>query len=100
MTKRKQNSDSRKIDLVREARAGIIFASDALEAEKRARIRDTERMIRRTKFYLGSIALASDELAISSILAELRHYCDCRQLEFGKLETAAYELYVEDADIF
>jgi hypothetical protein len=96
MPKRKQMSDARSIDLVREARAGLIPASDHIADEKCARMNCTARIIRTAKTYLGTVTRVSEEQAITSILADLRHYCDCKGLAFRKFHAAAYALYLED----
>jgi hypothetical protein len=96
MTKRKPIGKARGIDLVREARAGLIPTSDDIAAEKRARIDCAARIIRLTKPYLGSISRVSDEEAITNILADLRHYCDCKGLTIRKIRVAANALYLQD----
>jgi hypothetical protein len=98
MSNRKQTSKVRLSGLVREARAGLIPASDDLARERRLRANRTMRIIRTVKTYSGSVARVSDGLAITNIIADLRHYCDCRGLAFKKLDRAAYTLYSKDAD--
>jgi hypothetical protein len=39
----------------------------------------------------------SDALAISEILADLRHYCDSKSLAFEELDATACENYEEEA---
>ena len=95
MSNRKQMSNARRIELVREARAGLIPESDNWENERRVRTSLTLRMIRTAKTHLGSVARVSDDLAITNILSDLRHYCDCKGLAFKKLDRAAYALYSE-----
>jgi hypothetical protein len=98
MPNRKQTSNAPRTNLLREARAGLIPASDDIADEKQARTNRTARIILTAKSYLGSVARVSDELAIRDILADLRHYCDCTGLVFEKLDRAAYALYLEDTD--
>lgn len=89
-------SNTRRIDLVRKARAGLIPESDNIANEIRARTERTARIVRTARTYLGSATRVSEEHAITDILADLRHYCDCRGLAFRKIHTAAYALYLED----
>jgi len=96
MSVRKQVRNRRQTKLVPTARGGIIYASDVLAEEGRARINRIERLIRIVKNYLGSVACVSDEQAITDILADLRHYCDCKGLTFRKLERAAVALYEDE----
>ena len=96
MPKRKETSDPRRIDLVRKARAGLIPASDDIADERRARMNHTTRVIRIVKTYTGSVSRVSDDQAITSILADLRHYCNCRGLSFKRLDRAAYALFLDD----
>jgi len=96
MSRRKQVSNTRRSDLVRTARAGLIPASDNLANEIRVRTNQTARIIRTAKTYLGSVPRVSDEHAIVSLLADLRHYCDCKGLTFQKLNRVAYATYLED----
>src|SRR5271170_3574284 len=86
----------RRIELVREARAGLIPASDAIDAEKRARLVRASRVIRTVKPFLGSVTRVSDDHAITNILAYLRHYCDHNGLAFSKLGVEARRLYLEE----
>ncbi len=96
MPNRKQMSKARRVELVREARAGLIPASDDMEDERRVRTNLTARTIRAVKARLGSVTRVSDDLAITNILSDLRHYCDCEGLAFEKLDRAAYVLYSEE----
>ena len=89
-------SNACRADLVREARAGLIPESDSIAEEVRFRTRHTARIICTAKNELGSAAAVSDEHAITNILADIRHYCDCKCLAFSKLHAAAYTLYMED----
>jgi hypothetical protein len=86
----------RRANPVVEARAGLIPASDDAADEIRARTNLTVRIIRTVKPYLGSRRRVSDDLAITNILSDLRHYCDFRGLAFEKLDRAAYQLYSEE----
>jgi hypothetical protein len=96
MPKRKQMSNTRRLDLMREARAGVIPGSDNIANEIRLRTKRTARIIRTAKTYLGSVTRVSDDQAITDILTRLRHYCDIKGLAFRKFHTAAYALYTED----
>lgn len=96
MPHRKQMSNARHIDFVREARAGLIPASDNMADETRARTNHTECIIRTAKTYLGSMTRVSDDLAITNILSDLRHYCDCKGMAFKKLDKAAHAVYMEE----
>jgi hypothetical protein len=89
-------SDARRIAFVREARAGLIPASDAIVAEKRARLDCALRVIRAVKPLLGSATRVSDDHAITNILAYLRHYCDHKGRAFSKLGAEARRLYLEE----
>ena len=83
-----------RIDLVREARAGLIPASDDIADEKRERTNDTARLIRAAKAHVGT--RASEGQVITSILADMRHYCDFKGLKFRKIDSAAHALYLEE----
>lgn len=93
--KRRKNKPPR-VNLVVKARAGLIPASDDMADEIRARTNLTARIIRTVKPSLGSATCVSDDLAITNILSDLRHYCDCRGLAFKKLNKAACALYSEE----
>jgi hypothetical protein len=96
MPKRKQMSNTRRSDLVRRARAGVISESDNIANEIRVRTNHTARIIRAAKTHLGSVTRVSDEQAITDILADLHHYCDVKGLAFRKFHAVAYALYMED----
>ena len=96
MPNRRQRNKPRRVNLMIEARAGLISASDDMADEGRVRTNLTARIIRTVKPYLGSVTRVSDDLAITNILSELRHYCDCRGLAFKKLDRAACALYLEE----
>jgi hypothetical protein len=96
MPNRRQVNKPRRVNLVVEARAGLIPASDDMADEIRARTNLTARIIHTIKPYLGSVTRVSDDLAITNILSDLRHYCDCRGLAFKKLDRAAYALYSKE----
>lgn len=96
MAMRKRIVEARRARLVREARAGLIPASDDLVDEVRARTDHAARMVRTAKSHLGSVKRVSEEHAITSILADLRHYCDFKSLQFDELDAAADALYFED----
>lgn len=78
-----------------QARAGIIFESDNRADEEFLRMDRTSRIIHRFKTNLGAPTRVSDDRAITDILADLRHYCDCKGLEFVKLSILADALYWE-----
>jgi len=92
----RQKSNLDRCNSVIEARAGLIPASDDIADEMRARMKLTTRIIRTMKPSLGSVKRVSDNLAITNILSDLRHYCDSRGLAFEKLDKAAFELYSEE----
>jgi len=96
MAMRKWSIEARQARLVREARAGLIPASDDLMDEIRARTNYTARMVRTAKSHLRSVNRVSEEHAITDILADLRHYCDYKGLQFEQLDAAADALYLED----
>ncbi len=89
-------SNACRMDIVRKGRGGLISAYDEIADEKRARMSGTARIIRMVKPSLGSVERVSDELTITSILADLRHYCEWKGLVFRRLCTAANVLYLED----
>jgi hypothetical protein len=95
-TRTKKKNNTRPIDLVREARAGLIPESDNTASEIRKRMNQTARLICTAKAHLGSVTHVSDEQAITTILADLRHYCDCKGLQFRKFHAIAYAVYLED----
>ncbi len=95
MLTRRQQTKSGRVNLMVEARAGLIPASDDIAGEKHARMNHTARVIRAAKAYLGSVARVPDDHAILNILADLRHYCDHKDLAFDELARAAYTLYLE-----
>ena len=81
-----------------EARAGLIPESDWTAEEVSARMRRTARMARVIKSHASSLTGRSDSMAISEILADLRHYCDSKGLMFDDLERAASENYEDEAE--
>lgn len=87
-------SQTRRVDLVREARAGVIPESDNIANEIRTRTNQTARLVRTAKTHLGSVTRVSEEQAITNVLVDLRHYCDDQGLAFHKLHAAAQELYL------
>jgi hypothetical protein len=95
MPNRGQQNKSRRVNLVLEARAGLIPASDDMANEIHVRTSQTADIVHTAKNYLGSVACVSDDLAITNILADLRHYCDTKRLAFKKLDKAARALYLE-----
>lgn len=74
-----------------EARAGLIPASDDIEDELDAR---TGRIGRTVRAY-AKVTNGRDDLAIASILEDIRHYCDSKALSFDELDTAAYNNHLE-----
>jgi hypothetical protein len=96
MPNRRQQNKRRRLNLVLQARAGLIPASDDIADEKRARMNHTARVIRTVKSYSGTVSRVSDDQAITNILADLRHYCDCTGLEFKKLDRVACAQYLEE----
>ena len=96
MPNKKLKTKLRRVNPVVEARAGLIPASDDMADEMRARTSLTARIVRSVKPYLGSMRRVSDDLAITNIISDLRHYCDRRGLAFNKLDRAAYALYSEE----
>jgi hypothetical protein len=95
---RRRQNKAQSIDLVIEARAGLIPASDDVADERRARMNRTARVVRTIKAYAGLATCGSEHQAITDILADLRHYCDCEGLAFYKLYNAACALYLEESD--
>ncbi len=98
MPNRRQQKKPRWSDLVVEARAGLIPESDDIADEKRARMKRTARVVRTVKAHAKLATCGSEDRAITDILADLRHYCDCKGLPFHKLYRAAYALYLDEAD--
>ena len=86
--------NNRRSALVLEARAGLIPASDDIEDELDARVARIGRALRT----YTERAPGPDDLTITDILHDLRHYCDSRALEFDRLDTAAYTDYLEYVD--
>jgi hypothetical protein len=89
------SSKQRKIDNLsaeaREARAGIVFASDHVTGElcaSIAQITPTLEAYSKGRSHLGA--------AIIDMLIDLRHYCDSKGLSFEDLETEASERYREE----
>jgi hypothetical protein len=97
MASKKRSSDARHSALVIEARAGLIPESDWIAAEVRARVDRTARISRVVKSHARLLTGGSDALAISEILADLRHYCDSKGLAFEELDAAACENYEDEA---
>ena len=78
------------------ARAGIIFESDYIAYELRARTERTSRIVRCVKAYAKRPGCGSDGRAITDILADLRHYCASRGLDFHELDSAASNQHLEE----
>ena len=77
---------------VLKARAGIIPASDHVQHELNVR---TAGIARTVKTYAQREGGCHD-LAITTILQDLRHYCDSQGLMFQELDTIADGCYRED----
>jgi hypothetical protein len=96
MPNKEQLKHARAEALVRKARAGVIPASDHIDAEINGRV---ARIARTAGLYAKLAGNCSrDDLAISDILLDLRHYCDSKGLAFDELDAAAYERYLEDVN--
>jgi dihydroorotase len=96
MPNTRKQSRLRVVNLMIEAPARVIFASDDMTDEIRLRTNQTGATIHAEKTILGSVASVSDDLAITNILSDLRHYCDSKGLAFKKLDKAARALYLEE----
>jgi hypothetical protein len=92
----KKQHKLRCINLGVEARGGVNFASDSIADESRARMNCSGRIIGIMKPYLGTTSRVSDDLAITNILSDLRHYCDGKGLHFRELDKAARGLYLQE----
>jgi len=93
MANNKQLNNAHRAASILEARAGLIPASDDVEDELNAR---TARIGRTVRAY-AKLTHGRDDLAITDMLHDLRHYCDSKALSFDQLDTAAREHYLEDA---
>jgi hypothetical protein len=96
MTKTKQKCKARQINSLRDLSGGINYASNVLAEEGLARLSRIERLIQIVKAYLGTPARVTDAQAVTDLLADLRHYCDCKGLEFSSLDEAAIEQYDDE----
>ena len=85
MRKEKMVSNTRRVAFVHDARAGLSPESENIENEVRTRTVQTARIIRIAKSSLGSVTNISDEQAITNILADLRHYCECQGLGVSQI---------------
>jgi glycerol-3-phosphate O-acyltransferase len=94
---KKRLNKTRHSALILEARAGLIPESDWIAEEVRARMDRTARISRVVKFHARLLTSGSHALAISEILADLRHYCDSKGLAFEQLDAAACENFEEEA---
>jgi hypothetical protein len=97
MPSKKLSNDTRSVALILEARAGLIPESDWVSEEIRARMDRTARIGRVVNSRARLLTRGSDGLAISEILADLRHYCDSKGLAFEELDAAASENYQDEA---
>ena|ERR1700681_2440819 len=77
---------------VLQARAGIIPDSDHIQHELNVRT----AWIGRTVETYAKRERGRHDLAITSILQDLRHYCDSRGLAFRELDSVADEYYQAD----
>jgi hypothetical protein len=75
---------------------GLISAYDDLMSERQARMKIMTSIISIIKPSLGPLNCVSDDLAIANILSDLKHYCDCNGLAFGKLQKVASAIYLEE----
>lgn len=96
MTKTKQKRKPRQVNSLRDLSGRINYSSNVLAEEGRARLGRIERLIRIVKVYLGSATRVTDGQAVTDLLADLRHYCDCKGLEFSSLDEAAVEQYDDE----
>jgi hypothetical protein len=94
MPNKEQLKHARAEALVRRARAGVIPASDHIDAEINARVARIARTVSVYAKLAGNCG--RDDLAISDMLQDLRHYCDSKGLAFDERDTRAYECYLED----
>jgi hypothetical protein len=74
------------------ARAGIIPASDWIDYELELSAAHIGRAVAAYAKGTGGRA----DVAITSMLQDLRHYCDSKGLSFGRLDETASEYYRED----
>jgi hypothetical protein len=93
MRHKKQPNASVNRAVVREARAGIVFACDHIEAELSAAISHIGHTV---NAYTEVFHHSSADRAITDILADLRHYCDRNGLVFDTLNAAAEQQYLVD----
>ena len=94
MPYRRELNIARREALVLAARAGMVPASDDIEDELNAR---TARIARAVRVY-ARLTGGRDDLAITDLLKDLRHYCDNRAFEFDELDKATREHYVEETN--
>ena len=78
--------------LIAEARAGIRFESDNIEAELNACVARISRTVRAYR----KASHSGEADAISDVLHDLRCYCDSKSLVFSELDAAACAYYLED----
>jgi hypothetical protein len=97
MPNKRHLNNARRAVFILEARAGLIPASDAIENEQRARMKCIGRVVKAYAKLVSARPCDWDHLAITDILADLRHYCDYIGLAFDELGAAAYEQCLEDA---
>ena len=97
MPSKKLSNNTRRAALTLEARAGLLPESDWVAKEVRARMDRTARIGRVVNSHARLLTRGSDGLAISEMLAGLRHYCDSKGLAFEELDAAACENYQDEA---
>jgi hypothetical protein len=94
----RQLRNARYSAVVLEAGAGLIPASDADDDEIRARINRTDRVAKTVKAYAKLPWSGCEGIAITEVLADLRHYCEDKGLAFRELDVAARALYLEEVE--
>lgn len=99
MLTRNTEQNCRRDHLLREARAGVIFESDGVADEIRARAKVAARTLLRLAANAEGPIRASENRAITEILADLRHYCCFKGVAYDKLDTAATELYESEGNL-
>ena len=96
MPNRRQQHKVYRANVITKARGGLISDSDNIAEEIRVRTNLTASIICDGKRRLGSVTRVSDDLAITNILSDLRHYCNRRGLSYKKLDEAGCALYLEE----
>jgi hypothetical protein len=83
-------------NLVKEARSGLIPASDDMLDERRIQRKIAEALLRAVRTNAKFGASVADEVVIIEALARLRDYCDRRKLSFDDLSVLGHEQYLEE----